>query len=262
MSSVVVKYPFVFEWTPEIEALFVENNVFLKHPFIIEGVYKPGDKITLRAPISMEPYAAMSGRNGFMNCGGFSYLHTNFAEYANFGRYCSVAPESKLMGREHPLDRVSSHIFACRQYFKARIEKDFGVSLTAPPFEKTVRGPVVVENDVWIAKGTLIRPGVKIGNGAVIAAGAVVTKDVPPYAIVGGNPARIIRFRFDDATIERLLSVAWWRYHVTAFAGLDVKDVHAFLDGLECRVESGEVKPWEPKRFNVAEEVARLVAVR
>lgn len=72
------------------------------------------------------------------------------------------------------------------------------------------KGNIIVENDVWIGAKSSIMSGVKISNGAVVAAGSVVTKDVPPYAIVGGNPARILKYRFTENLIERLLQIAWW----------------------------------------------------
>ncbi|MBF6061172.1 CatB-related O-acetyltransferase [Nocardia terpenica] len=81
------------------------------------------------------------------------------------------------------------------------------------------RGDTVVGNDVWLGHGATVLPGVRIGHGAIIAAGAVVTGDVPDYAIVGGNPARLIRTRFGDNDIARLLTVAWWDWpldHITA----------------------------------------------
>lgn len=72
----------------------------------------------------------------------------------------------------------------------------------------------MIGNDVWIGYDALIMPGVKVGNGAIIAARSVVTGDVPDYAIVGGNPARVIRYRFDDDTITRLGALAWWDWPV------------------------------------------------
>jgi acetyltransferase-like isoleucine patch superfamily enzyme len=74
----------------------------------------------------------------------------------------------------------------------------------------TCNGDIIIKNDVWIGAKSTIMSGVKISNGAVVAAGSVVTKDVPPYAIVGGNPARIIKYRFDKSQIEKLLNISWW----------------------------------------------------
>lgn len=79
----------------------------------------------------------------------------------------------------------------------------------------STKGDVDIGNDVWIAKEAVILSGVKIGDGAVIGAGAVAAKDVPPYAIVVGNPARIVRKRFDEETIQRLLQIKWWDWDDT-----------------------------------------------
>ena len=72
------------------------------------------------------------------------------------------------------------------------------------------KDPVIIGNDVWIGMYAIVNRGIKIGDGAVVASGAVVTKDVPPYAIVGGNPAKIIKFRFSPEIIEKLLAIKWW----------------------------------------------------
>ncbi len=72
--------------------------------------------------------------------------------------------------------------------------------------------PVIIENDVWIGQNVLILPGVTIHNGAICAAGAVVTKDVPPYAIVAGVPAKVVKKRYSDEDIEKLLKIAWWEW--------------------------------------------------
>ena len=100
------------------------------------------------------------------------------------------------------------------------------------------RGPVVIGNDVWICASAIIMSGLTIGDGAVLAAGAVVTKDVPPYAIVAGNPARIIRYRFEPEIIERLLRLRWWDWpdeKVTRYLSLMMSDdIVRFLDAAEA----------------------------
>jgi hypothetical protein len=72
------------------------------------------------------------------------------------------------------------------------------------------KGDIIIGNDVWIGAKSTIMSGVKIGHGAIVAAGAVVTKDVQPYSVVGGNPAKHIKFRFDEKQIEKLLEISWW----------------------------------------------------
>jgi virginiamycin A acetyltransferase len=104
-------------------------------------------------------------------------------------------------------------------------EEGFDFSTIAAGF----RGDTRVGNDVWIGMEATILPGVTIGDGAIVAAKSVVASDVPPYAIVAGNPARVIRRRFDDATIARLLAIAWWNWpvdhitrHLQAIRGADL----------------------------------------
>nr|WP_300544125.1 CatB-related O-acetyltransferase [Maricaulis sp.] len=98
-----------------------------------------------------------------------------------------------------------------------------------------LRGDTVVGHDVWIGRGATVMPGVTIGHGAIVATGSVVVRDVPPYTIVGGNPAGAIRQRFDTATIARLLEIAWWDWPaerigraVNAIRGNDLAALDAF----------------------------------
>ncbi|MDW9669726.1 chloramphenicol acetyltransferase [Sinorhizobium meliloti] len=95
------------------------------------------------------------------------------------------------------------------------------------------RGDTIVGNDVWIGMEATILPGVTIGDGAIVAAKAVVTKDVPPYALVAGNPARVVRLRFPDATIERLQAIAWWRWPIDKVTRNIAAITGADLDALE-----------------------------
>lgn len=108
--------------------------------------------------------------------------------------YCSIGPDVKfLLGGEHNLKTISTYPFKAKCFGE---EKEAGS-----------KGNIVLHDDVWIGANAIICSGVEIGQGAVIAAGAVVTKDVPPYAIVGGNPARIIKFRFSEKIINKLLNI-------------------------------------------------------
>ena len=100
------------------------------------------------------------------------------------------------------------------------------------PSSWPVKGDTIVGNDVWIGYGSTIMPGVRIGDGAVIASCSVVTRDVAPYAVVGGNPATVIRRRYDDETIARLLALHWWDWDIATITerlpllcGGDVNDL-------------------------------------
>lgn len=146
-----------------------------------------------------------SGCSLFNSCvGRYSYLGYD-CELINteIGSFCSLASGIHIGLAEHPIDWVStSPVF--QDVSNSSIKVKFA-NLPAPVSKKTI-----VEHDVWIGTNVIVKAGIKIGTGAVIASGAVVTKDIPPYSIVGGVPAKIIRFRFDEETINALLSIKWW----------------------------------------------------
>lgn len=117
------------------------------------------------------------------------------------GKYCALADKiTFIMGGEHDKDWVSSYQFIDM----------WNLSQYESMKKKRYKGHVEIGNDVWIGNNALILSGVRIGHGAVVAAGAVIVKDVPDYAIVGGNPAKVIRFRFSDEEINQLLQLNWW----------------------------------------------------
>lgn len=134
--------------------------------------------------------------------------------HLEIGSFCSIAIGVKIMlGGGHRTDWVSSYPFPA---FLAQADRS---SDYAP-----CKGPTKIGNDVWIGMGALILAGITIGDGAVIGAGSVVTRDVPPYAIVGGNPARLIRYRFDEETIVALLKMRWWAWDI-----VDIKNACPML---------------------------------
>ncbi len=157
---------------------------------------------------------------------GPEHFETNVLYHFDFigdrliiGKYCSIAAEVKFImnGGNHPTNWLTTFPFPI-----------FGHGWeAATPTSWPVRGDTQVGNDVWIGYGALVMPGVRIGDGAIVATGSVVTKDVPPYAIVGGNPAGILRHRFDEATIARLLSLRWWDWDTAKVA----RNVRALCDG-------------------------------
>ena len=149
----------------------------------------------------------------------------------SMGAYCSVAHGVEvLLAADHRTDWVTTYPFAA-----------FEPSLADVAGHPASRGDVQVGNDVWLGSGCAILSGVTIGDGAVVAARALVTKDVPPYAIVGGVPARVLRYRFDPATIDRLLALRWWDWPhdrvVAAGRELMSGDIAGFLD----KAERGEL---------------------
>lgn len=146
----------------------------------------------------------LNRRNIIIECkvGDYTYTGANtIIKCADIGKFCSISWNVSMTGNQHDYNLVTTHPFIHL--------KNFGFVDDRHPLEKQ---RVTVENDVWIGMNTSILPGIKIGSGAVIGAGSVVTKDVPPYAIVVGNPAKIIKYRFSDETISDLLEISWWNW--------------------------------------------------
>lgn len=154
--------------------------------------------------------------------------------YAAIGRFCSVASHVRINPGNHPMERASQSHFTYRAsaYFEGEAdEPEF--------FERRRARPVAIGHDVWIGHAAVILPGRSVGDGAVVAAGAIVTRDVAPYAIVAGNPARVIRPRFSEAVAVRLRALAWWDWpHAALHAALtDFRSlsVEEFIDKFESR---------------------------
>jgi phosphonate metabolism protein (transferase hexapeptide repeat family) len=147
--------------------------------------------------------------------------------YSEIGKFCSIASHARINPGNHPMDRVTQHHMTYR-----RVEYGFADSDDAAFFEWRREHKCVIGHDVWIGHAAIIMPGVNIGTGAVIGSGAVVTKDVEPYAIAVGVPARVIRKRFDDATIEKLLRIAWWNWDRATLEEHfeELNDVNAFVE--------------------------------
>lgn len=138
------------------------------------------------------------------------------------GKFCSIADGVRFVFGEHPTNLVSTFPF------RAICFDD------VPHADAVSKGQIKVGNDVWLGARALILSGVEIGDGAVVGAGSIVTKHVPPYAIVAGAPARIIRYRFSPEQIQALRSICWWDWPLAKIEeNLDLfySDVDAFLEG-------------------------------
>jgi acetyltransferase-like isoleucine patch superfamily enzyme len=139
----------------------------------------------------------------------FSYIGPNsLVQHTRIGRFCSIANDVRIGPGIHPLELFSTSTV----FYRLNNAFDYQLIKEDFPFEENKE--IIIGNDVWIGLGAIVLDGVNIGHGAVVAAGSVVTKDVPPYAIVGGVPARIIKYRFSEAEINELLSSAWWNKDV------------------------------------------------
>jgi virginiamycin A acetyltransferase len=163
---------------------FIKN--FIQSPNIIVGDYSYYDD-----PVDPEGFE----RNVLYNYGSDRLI---------IGKFCAIATGVKFImgGANHKLDGISTYPFPIfGQGWETGIEQVMNLPS---------RGDTIVSNDVWIGYESLIMPGVRIGDGAVIATRSVVVKDIPPYTIAGGNPAQPIKQRFSDAEVAQLLEIKWW----------------------------------------------------
>lgn len=137
------------------------------------------------------------------------------------GRFCSIAANVTMVSRHgHP---VNSFVSTSPAFYahKACIKTFVNENLYDTSCKSGIEGKydLIVGNDVWIGNGAVLFDGITIGDGAIIGAAAVVTKDVPPYAVVAGNPARIIRYRFEDDVIQKLMEKKWWENSIEDIKG-------------------------------------------
>lgn len=219
-------------------AVFPENGI--KHnPKKIHG------SITVEIPVS---FAAVV--KGECSLGYLSYIGADSEIYnTHIGRFCSIAPGFVSGPTNHPTDRLSTHLFAFANHGPFNGCQAFDEWLREPPLPSN-DGAVRIGNDVWIGRNVTIKRGITIGNGAVIGAGSVVTKNVSPYAIVGGVPAKLIRFRFSKKTINALEKLKWFNYDLrkTTVEQLNVDDVEGCLAQIKQFIQEKTITELTPKR--------------
>lgn len=175
--------------------------------------------------------------------GSYSYTHMRPFNGLTIGRYCSIAGNVRLFGVNHYTDWIgTSSLFYAPRF----TQSDLPLS-----FEDRNLNHTTIGNDVWIGSDVAIARNIRIGDGAVIASGSIVTKDVPPFAIVAGTPAKVKRFRFDPEVIDRITKIEWWNYDLEDFRGFEPSEPSAFLDRIEAAIQSGRVSKMSDDAFEL-----------
>ena len=157
--------------------------------------------------------------------GAHSYMNSGvIRERTDIGRYCSIAYDVAIGLGAHATNLLSSHPFATKL-----VSREYVNPWTSWK-ERTI-----IEDDVWIGRGVTVLQGVRMGVGSVAAAHAVVREDVPPYAIVGGVPAKVIRYRFDESTIKRLVESQWWMLPLDILNTFETDEIDACISAAFAR---------------------------
>lgn len=203
----------------------------------------PAEEMIFEAPASLVDSVALT----FLQIGSHSYAGKGcYFRDVSIGRYCSFAANALVGPGEHGTEWLSTHPLF-EEWSKGRI--------SPAPHPRTT-----ICNDVWIGDGALITAGVHVGDGAVIGARSVVTRDVEPYEIVAGVPARVIRRRFSDDLVDRLLKLGWWRYDLGEMRHrLDFSKAEACVDLLERALADGLMHPLAPRRYRAIRTETQLI---
>lgn len=216
------------------------------------GAKLPEDTF-LEAPCSLKRMQVQHS----LHLGAFSYAVSGYYFGCRIGRYCSIGEEVQIGRHPHPLHWFSTSPFFYSNPINVMDMEWSGVTPYIPHKDFKRQGPPTkvkithIGHDVWIGHGAFILPGVTIGTGAVVAGEAVVTKDVPPYAVVAGSPARVVRYRFDEPIRYALLESCWWNYAPWQLLGVQTDSPISLLNHV-ARLKKENVPIYSSDIINLA----------
>ena len=256
-----------------IDFLDKRHILILNSELAKDSILGIGGSLTFDKAVKVHPYAAFQyGGNILFSMGAFSYARSclgggegrTSVQNVKIGRYCSIADNVRIFQADHEIRNftTSTYIYTMPAYrregqiLKRRV-KESGSELQTAKVTNPTSPVVTIGHDVWIGSHVALRPGIVIGDGACIATGSVVTRDVPPYAIVGGVPAKIIKYRFEEQIIERLLALQWWQYDFLRFRVKADVPIEQFLEAITRQVAEGGLLPWETTPIT-AEELLKV----
>ena len=217
----------------------------------VEVLERPGGQIRLPKHTVLEAPSSLKWTTyeNLLELGAFSYQVSGYCAAAKIGRYCSFGEDVQIGRQSHPTTWATTSpafylgdkLFELGDTFAgAEDYHTYSIKASEPPTRVQV---TTIGHDVYIGHGAFISAGVTIGTGAIVAGNAVVTKDVPPYAVVGGNPATIIKFRFPTQRAGQLLHLNWWRFAPWQLSHLDPANPTEFIKGIIAMKEADPFTP-------------------
>lgn len=248
--------------TLNIISLKLSDAGLLKEHDIVTRNVK--DIVLMNDIIAESPIEIRSGCFNVKQIGAFTYCGGGRSVYesvSSIGRFCSIAKDVHMGIFEHPTNYISTHGFvrmhawsktwtSLGEWHKNNLAQVTHARAAWLDLQNKPRyQPVTIGNDVWIGDGAFISQGVTVGDGAVIAARSVVTKDVPPYAIVAGIPAKIIKYRFEPEVIAELNDLQWWKYGPNVLNGADFTDVNHTISTIKSNLP--QLEEFQPKRVKL-----------
>jgi acetyltransferase-like isoleucine patch superfamily enzyme len=247
----------------KIKQLLMDHRVFFGGQSL-DGAppfYSNDLDIEIPKSFSTEPYCTYWGKNGLRlaSMGSFSYTRSVLPEIISVGRYTSIANGLTTLGDRHPHEWASTcpSFYSPQSGLMTALAIDTGVNPPSHSFNRAKKN-ITIGNDVWIGQNVTLAQGITIGDGAVIAANSLVIKDVAPYSIVGGNPAKPIKNRFNDCIIDAMKALKWWKYSIQDLADLDVSNPHIFCHQLTQKVAAREIQEFKPARIGYSDIIAKV----
>lgn len=226
--------------TPALKTALAGHGIATQFP----GMFHLPDHSVLEPPLSLKMMSAAY----LLEMGAFSFAESGYYFGVKIGRYTSIGRGVQVGRGSHPVDWGSTSPLFYQPHsnvFNQDLPEAANYRLN--PNRPPIGAPItVIGNDVRIGDGALINQGVTINDGAIIEPRAVVTRDVPHFAIVAGNPGMIVGMRFPPPLAARLTNLAWWRYAFWDFPGAPVAQPAAFINHVEWCVDAG-MKPYEPE---------------
>lgn len=231
--------------------LMTEKKIYTLPAAKNQQRFKAGNRFLVSETAVIEPYTMFLVGYHLYSMGAFSSVNSILPVNTIIGRYSSIAHNLKRSHGNHPTNRFTTSMLTYSNAvvpFQEYLE-DSDSEFTTVPHGIKNGSPIIIGNDVWVGQDvTFATTGITVGDGAIVAGGAWVTKDVPPYAIVGGVPAKVIKYRFPEDIIERLMKLKWWQYAYGDFTTVNADDdIETFLDKVEKLVEMGDLKPFQPE---------------